>query len=117
MLAQYGDRAWRLFMSVDFADSPASVERVADALAKYGELPLDLNDRFGLSAALMLVAPTTEKGSRNFPYVTQHACKVLDPALAVALLLMNHDDVAQMLDSGTEVEPLCQALDLLAAQP
>lgn len=117
MLDKYGDRAWRLFMSVNFADSPPSVERVAETVAKYGDLPLDLNDNFGLPAALMLVAPPSNKGSRRMPEVVQHACRTLDPALAVALMLLNYDDVIKMLDAGAGVEQFCDAIDLLAAQP
>lgn len=117
MLDQYGDRAWRLFMAINFMDSPASMERVAEAVAHYHELPLDLNEKYGLPAALMLVAPPTEKGSKRLPDVVQHACKVLDPALAAVLMLLNYDDVAKLLDGGVEPTRLYEALDLLAAQP
>jgi len=117
ILDKHGDRAWRLFMSVNFADSPASLERVAEAVASYGDLPLNVNEEFGLPAALMLVAPLTEKGSRRMPEVVQHACRTLDPGVGVALMLLNYDDVAKMLDAGTGVEQLRDAIDLLAAQP
>ncbi len=117
VLDQYGDRAWRLLMSINFMDSPASVERVAEAVAKYHDLPLDLNERYGLPAALMLVAPPTEKGSKRIPDVVQHAYNALDPPLAAVLMLLNYDDVAKMLDAGVEPEELFRAIDLLAGQP
>jgi len=117
ILDQYGYRAWRLFMSINFMDSPASVERVAEAVAKYHDLPLELNDRYGLPAALMLVAPPTEKGSKLIPDVVQYACAVLDKPLAVVLMLQNYDDATKMLDAGVEPARLYRALDLLAAQP
>ena len=117
ILDEYGDRAWRLFMSINFMDSPASIERVAEAVAKYHDLPLDLNDKYGLPAALMLVAPPTEKGSKRIPDVVQHAYKVLDPSLAAVVMLLNYDDVAKMLDADVEPAELCKALDLLAGQP
>jgi hypothetical protein len=117
MLGQYGERAWRLFMAVNFMDSPISVERVAEAVASYHDLPLDLGEKYGLPAALMLVAPPTENGSKRMPDVVQHACKVLDPALAVVLMLLNYDDVANLLDAGVDPTQLYAALDLLAAQP
>ena len=66
-------------MSVNFADSPVSVERVAEAVAKYQDLPLEINDTYGLPSRLMLVAPPTENGSKRVPDVVQHAYKVLDP--------------------------------------
>jgi hypothetical protein len=117
VLTEYGERAWRLLLAINFADSPASVERVAEAIITYRDLPLDLHDRFGLSAALMLVALVTDKGSRRLPDVVQHAFRTLDPALAVVLMFLNYDDIAKLLDAGVGIEQFVEAIDLLAAQP
>ena len=110
-IAQYGDRAWRLFMSVNFADSPVSIERVAEAVAKYQDLPLEINDTYGLPAALMLVAPPTEKGQSEslMWFNTPIRFWIL---LAVVLMLLNYDDVVKMLDARVEPEELYEAIDL-----
>lgn len=117
ILDKHGNRAWRLLLAINFIDSPPSAERVATAIERYGDLILDLNDEFGLPSALMLIEPATENESRYIPKVVKHACEQLDRSLAVTLLLMNYDDVSQMLDAGSSVQGLCEAIDHLAAQP
>ena len=116
MLDQYGDRAWQLFAATNFAEAPAGTERVAVALAKHRELMLQLNEEFGLSAALLLVPPV-ESGASGLPEIVLHACKRLGPLLGVTLMLADYDDVARLLAEGVSVEAVCHGIDLLAAQP
>ena len=78
MLARYGTRAWHLFMLVDFADTGSDgIERVAHALTLNGEAMLDLNERFGLAIAMLLV-PSPDDLKTQLPNLFRHAIDMLN---------------------------------------
>jgi hypothetical protein len=113
VFGDHGNRAWRLFRGVNFADHPEDLERVAQAVDRYGELILQINEDFGLAYALLMIPPDTRKGSRHLPEVVKHALRTLeDYSTALALILTNHRDLTELLDSGKSVQDLNEAIDL-----
>ena len=64
MLARYGARAWGLFLSLDFAEDVAGVERVAGALATYGDRMLRVNESDGPALSFLFVAPGEDASGR-----------------------------------------------------
>ncbi|MCS6850417.1 MAG: hypothetical protein NZ700_04525 [Gemmataceae bacterium] len=118
MIEKYGDRAWRLFMAINFADHPQDLNRVAATVAREGDLILRLHEDYGLPYALLLVEPSTETGSRQFPEITKHALRTLDDELtALALIIVNYDAIQEMLDSGKPLQEIEEAIDTFAALP
>jgi len=118
MLDKYGDRAWRLFMAVNFAEHPEDLERVAAAVEEEGDLILRLNESFGLHCALLLVPPSTKQASRHFPEVVRHALRTLeDEPTALALMIVNYDEIKELLESGKSVEQIEEAIDLFGSLP
>jgi hypothetical protein len=117
MLAKFGSRAWHLFMLLDFGEGgPGGVERVARCLAKHGEDMLDLNERYGLAVALLLVAPPDDPEER-LPGLFRHAIGRLGVEEAAALFLTNYDDLATLLlkEARSFDEPT-EVVDILSAQ-
>lgn len=118
MLSKFGVRAWRLFMAVNFDEHPEDLERVAKAVEKEGERILSLGEEFGLPFALLLVPPATDKGSQLFPEVVKHSLRVMDDrALALALMIVNHQDICDLLDAGISVDELTDAVNLFCTLP
>jgi hypothetical protein len=118
MLAKYGARAWHLFMLVDFVDTGSEgIERVAHALNLNGEPMLDLNERFGLATALLLV-PSADDLKDQLPSLFRHAIDMLGPEEAAALFVSNHDDLAALLPKDQRpLDELVEAVDILSDQP
>lgn len=118
MIEKYGDRAWRLFMAVNFTEHPEDLERVAAAVDKEGDLILRVNEDYGLPYALLLVPPSTDKGSRYLPEVVKYALRTLDDeATALTLIVVNYDAITDMLDSGKTPRQMEEAIELFAALP
>lgn len=117
MIARHGARAWRLFLILDFADDVEGVERVARALALYGDGMLAVNESHGPALALLFVPPTGD-GSGLLPRLFSEAIHRLGVDDAGALFLGNHDDLERLvLEERRPPEDLIRAFDLLAGQP
>jgi hypothetical protein len=118
MLEKYGDRAWRLFMMVNFTEHPEDLERVARAVSDYGDLVLEVNEGYGLPFALLLVPPDTDKGSRQFPVVAKYVLeKFAEKPAALAFLTVNYSTLSELLDEGKAIRDLTDAIDAFLALP
>lgn len=118
MLKKYDERAWRLFMAVNFTEYPEDLERVAAALDREGERMLCLNEDYGLPFALLLVPSRTDRGSQHIPEVVKFALRTLDDEpSALALMIINYDSIKEMLDSGIALRQIEEAIEQFAALP
>jgi hypothetical protein len=116
MLSRHGDRAWGLFLTIDFAEDLTGVERVAGALAIHGERMLRVNESHGPALSLLFVAPDEDTSGR-LPRLFAEAIDRLGVDDAGALFLANHDDLTRLvLDEGRAPEEIVEAFDLLAGQ-
>jgi hypothetical protein len=117
MLSRHGERAWELFLCLDFAEDVAGVERVAGALAIYGDRMLRVNESHGPVLSFLFVAPR-EDPLGILPRLFARAIDCLGVEEAGALFLANYDDLIQLvLVEGHASEEVVEALDLLAGQP
>jgi hypothetical protein len=117
MLAQYGLRAWKLFLVVDFADDVDGVERVARALAVHGDRMLEVNETHGPTLALLFVPPSKDS-SGLLPRLFADAVDRLGVDAAGALFLGNYDDLERLvLQENRSRDDLMCVFDLLAGQP
>jgi hypothetical protein len=118
MVNRHGNRAWRLFMAVNFAEHPEDLKRVASAVDREGDLILRLNEEYGLPYALLLVPPTTKQGSSQFPEVVKHALRTLeDEPTALAFILVNYDAIRNLLNEGKSAQQIGEAIDQFRALP
>ena len=115
MLTKYGSRAWHLFMLADFGSGGTeSVERLAECLDRCREEILDLNERYGLAVALMLVPPNDDADER-MPNLFHHAMERLGIEEAAALFLTQYDDLyALSIKEKRSPADLDEVVDLLA---
>jgi len=117
MLSRHGVRAWRLFLVVDFAEEVAGVERVASALATYGDRMLRVNESHGPALAFLFV-PSLDDASGHLPRLFAEAIDRLGIEEAGALFLANYDDLARLvLKESYTPEEVIEAIDVLAGQP
>jgi hypothetical protein len=116
VLRKYGERAWRLLLTVDHQVDHEGLERLAEAIRE-DDLLLDVNEQFGPAFALMFLSPRTDKGSRAFPAVARHAWRTMGPEEAAAFLSTNYRPALELLDEGKTVEDLTEAIDQLRALP
>ena len=106
MLEKYGDRAWQLFMMVNFTEHPEDLERVAQAVSDCGDLILDVNEEYGLPFALLLVPPATDKGSQQFPTIAKYVLnKFTERPTALAFLTVNYSTFTELLDGEKSSGP------------
>lgn len=116
MLEKYGERAWPLFRSINWEQHPEDLERVAQALEHEGDLILDLQKDYGLPYALLLVPPSEDAGSKHLPDIVHFARNTLrDEETALALVLVNYDDIKHQLDVGIPPRDLEDAIRQFAA--
>ena len=114
MLKKYKMRAWRLFALIDFTDQSNSLERMAEALNKYGTKILNVNEEYSLAGAFFFLPPVDDN-KELVPKFFYNSIQILGRQDAVALFLTNYETIIDLILNKRKLDQLNEFLDWMAS--